>query len=132
MQKRAKRVRACLLHGHVVSCSLCSFLQVLIVLRTLQSVVFATTITALSTWYIEFLPTTNRGMLMAAYSLGWPVGRAVVIFTASLARTACNLEQTSEAHLKNGEEYRAVRAECHQQNGSVFVFKGRTGPASWL
>ncbi|CAE7559674.1 OCT7 [Symbiodinium natans] len=60
---------------------------VLIVLRTLQSVVFATTITALSTWYIEFLPTTNRGMLMAAYSLGWPVGRAVVIFTASLART---------------------------------------------
>lgn len=36
-----------------------------------------------SAWYIEFLPTSTRGMLMAAYSVGWPIGRAIVIWTAA-------------------------------------------------
>ena len=39
-----------------------------------------------STWYIEFLPTSTRGMLMAAYSIGWPMGRAVVISVAYLVK----------------------------------------------
>lgn len=39
-----------------------------------------------SAWYIEFLPTSTRGMLMAAYGIGWPIGRAVVILVAYLVK----------------------------------------------
>ena len=80
-------------------------MHVLLALRSLQSVAFSTTITALSAWYIEFLPTSNRGMLMAAYSLGWPVGRAVVILTATLARTSKTL-------IRMHHIFVVVRAQC--------------------
>ena len=56
---------------------------VLNILRMLQAVAFSVAITGMSAWYIEFLPTSTRGMLMAAYSVGWPIGRAIVIWTAA-------------------------------------------------
>ncbi|CAE7296865.1 xylT [Symbiodinium necroappetens] len=60
--------------------------RILLGLRVLQSVVIAISRAALSTWYIEFLSTNYRGTLMAVYSLGWPLGRAAVILTASMAK----------------------------------------------
>ncbi|CAE8581534.1 unnamed protein product [Polarella glacialis] len=61
---------------------------ILIWMRALQAVAWSVAITGMSTWYIEFLPTKGRGTLMAAYSLGWPLGRGLVILTASLTDEA--------------------------------------------
>lgn len=59
---------------------------VLNILRTLQALAFSIALTGMSAWYIEFLPTSTRGMLMAAYGIGWPIGRAVVILVAYLVK----------------------------------------------
>ncbi|CAJ1354893.1 unnamed protein product [Effrenium voratum] len=63
-----------------------SSVLVLTWIRTAQAFAFSIAITGMSAWYIEFLPTNTRGMLMAAYSVGYPIGRAGVIFLASMAK----------------------------------------------
>mmetsp|Transcript_7557 Transcript_7557/g.18728 ORF Transcript_7557/g.18728 Transcript_7557/m.18728 type:complete len:472 (+) Transcript_7557:143-1558(+) len=57
----------------------------IVLLRGGQAVYFGIALTALATWYPEFLPTESRGPLMAAVSLGWPAGRAAVIIIAKIS-----------------------------------------------
>lgn len=57
--------------------------RVLLILRLLQALAWSFLMTAIATWYVEFLPTKRRGPMMAMYSLGWPAGRFLVIWVAS-------------------------------------------------
>jgi MFS family permease len=48
-------------------------------LRALTGTAMTVAMSIYLVWYMEFLPTTNRGALTNAFGVGWPVGRALVI-----------------------------------------------------
>ncbi|CAE7348608.1 SVOP [Symbiodinium sp. CCMP2456] len=56
--------------------------NMILILRTLSSSSWAIAYAALGPWYVEFLPTTARGAMLAAITLGWPAGRAAVIVSS--------------------------------------------------
>jgi len=61
--------------------------EMVLALRVLQSAAWALLGMALQAWYSEFLPTKGRGALLATYSLGWPLGRAVAIVASKAGLT---------------------------------------------
>eukprot|EP00421_Protoceratium_reticulatum_P019568 CAMPEP_0168384828 /NCGR_PEP_ID=MMETSP0228-20121227/14612_1 /TAXON_ID=133427 /ORGANISM="Protoceratium reticulatum, Strain CCCM 535 (=CCMP 1889)" /LENGTH=478 /DNA_ID=CAMNT_0008398007 /DNA_START=54 /DNA_END=1490 /DNA_ORIENTATION=+ len=71
----AAALNLCMLGAH-------SF-PLIVSLRALHAVAWSMTMTSIATWYPEFLPTSHRGALQAAVSIGWPLGRAIVILSAS-------------------------------------------------
>lgn len=71
----------CILHIYM---AMAPSFEVLVILRVLQGTAWSLLMTAIATWYAEFLPTEQRGSLMAIYTLGWPVGRFLIIGIASV------------------------------------------------
>ncbi|EOD04020.1 hypothetical protein EMIHUDRAFT_372634, partial [Emiliania huxleyi CCMP1516] len=57
--------------------------EALLLLRGAQAASWAYAQAAATAWYAEFLPTAGRGPLIAAVSIGWPVGRGVAISLAA-------------------------------------------------
>ena len=58
--------------------------SLLVLARAAQAACWALAQAAATTWYAEFLPSHGRGPLLAAVSVGWPVGRALVITASAL------------------------------------------------
>ena len=56
----------------------------LVAARAVQAASWALAQAAATTWYAEFLPSRGRGPLLAAVSVGWPVGRGFVIAASAL------------------------------------------------
>jgi len=75
----------CILHIYM---AMAPSFEVLVILRVLQGTAWSLLMTAIATWYTEFLPTEERGALMAIYTLGWPVGRFLIIGIASVTDDA--------------------------------------------
>ncbi|CAE7397418.1 STP10 [Symbiodinium pilosum] len=119
------------------SASATSF-NMILVLRTLGSASWGIAYSALGPWYVEFLPTAARGAMLAAITLGWPVGRGAVIVSSDvfdnnwqkmqllsavsmgvLLLGTCLIYESPRYLVATGriEEAKAVLADLHRRNG---------------
>eukprot|EP00746_Dinoflagellata_sp_MGD_P146214 gnl/MRDRNA2_/MRDRNA2_78721_c0_seq2.p1 gnl/MRDRNA2_/MRDRNA2_78721_c0~~gnl/MRDRNA2_/MRDRNA2_78721_c0_seq2.p1 ORF type:complete len:544 (+),score=53.97 gnl/MRDRNA2_/MRDRNA2_78721_c0_seq2:63-1634(+) len=113
----------------------------LVLLRTFLCVACCIFLLAGNTWYAEFLPTKGRGALLAAISFGWPLGRGLVIITASvysdqwrplmflvmlamivLMLSCCAMMESPRFLVVQGDEHgaRAVLERMYAINGTPF------------